>query len=492
MTHKEKENELRKLLPQRIKRSDGMVSGAYYLDLRSSKFGNMGRVVLHDPADSGWPVQGRTTKNSAEATKWVTKEYAEWLAMELMARDDAINAGDDVETITVEQACTRYLKDAARKKDVEHHTVQNRESQVRLHIVPKFGARPMTSLTGREVRDWLNDLTVRKVVNGKEVRIEAAMNSKRVLRTTMLAIWRHNFPDVAPPFAGIWLDDRDNMPLHKQIIADEDALHELLQSPSGALRLDQVTELLVAAIWCDQEVLSRPNMSAVSVANSAFAIAFYCATGCRLEEGLRARWFMINEDKGYIVINSVKNSKVPVRIVPLQTSLKPWLEEARREQERRMPSVASRDLVIQTKPKSGGVERSTLEKRIAKVFKYANLKRPKKAVHGLRATYATMLANRPDVISTEQLKRYLGHTTAYKGATDLYVAQLDQQMNPSHCEVIALPTPDEVRAATAAFVPANRPHWRESWRRPETRDPEVRARQAAKKQERLARLRANY
>ncbi len=492
MKYETLKEQLRKSLPTRIKRTENMANGACYLDLRAAAYGNMGRVVLHDPSHPMWPREGNTTKSISVAAKWVSSSYAEWLAIELTARAEAVRAGDEVETLTVEEACSRYLMHIARKKDVEHHTVTSRESQVRLHIVPKFGARAMTSLTKREVRDWLNGLMVEKAAKGGVVKVEAAMNSKRSLRTTLLAIWRHNHPDVDPPFAGIWLDDRDNKPLHEQIIADEDMLKQLLQPVSGALTMEQLTALLVAAAWYDQQVLSRPNMLAISIPNTAFAIAFYCATGCRLEEGLRGRWFMINEAKGYLVINSVKNAKTPLRIVPLQNSLLPWLEEARREQERRLPSVGSRDHIIQTKPKCGGVERSTLEKRVASVFRFANLKRPKKAVHGLRATYATLLANRQDVLSAEQLKRYLGHTVAYAGATDLYVAQLDQPMPHSHRDLIELPTPEEVRAAAASFIPENRPYWRESWRRPETRDPEVRARQAAKKQERLARLRANY
>lgn len=64
---------------------------------------------------------------------------------------------------------------------------------------------------------------------------------------------------------------------------------------------------------------------------------------------------------------------------------------------------------------------------------------------------ATLLANRQDILSAEQLKRYLGHTVAYAGATDLYVAQLDQPMPHSHCHVIELPTPEEARAAAANY-----------------------------------------
>lgn len=485
-------NELKKLLPTRIKQTEGMASGACYLDLRSVALGNLGRVVLHDPKHPDWPESGRTTKSISEATEWVKARYAEWLATELAVRQEAQRAGDDVETLTVEQACERYLKDVASKKDIEHHTVKNRESQVRIHIVPKFGARPITSLTKREVRDWLNHLTVTKLTEVGYVKLEAAMNSKRSLRTTMLAIWHHNMPDTTAPFTGIWLDDRDSQPLHKQIISDEDTLDALLRPRSGALSMDQVIELLIAATWYDRTVLARPNMAAISVANTAFAIAFYCATGCRLEEGLRARWFMVNEAMGYIVINSVKNAKEPVRIVPLQLSLLAWLEMARREQESRMQATGPRDFLIQTKPKTGGVERSTLEKRIARVLRFARLKHPKKAAHGLRATFATMLASRPDIVSTEQLKRYLGHAESYRGATDLYVSQLKQPMNPQHRDLIALPTPEEVRAAAATFTPADRPHWREGSPRRRTSDPEVRTRQAAKMAERLERLRANY
>ena len=197
--------------------------------------------------------------------------------------------------------------------------------------------------------------------------------------------------------------------------------------------------------------------------------------------------------KGYIVVNSVKNSRNPIRIIPLQYSLIPWLEEARREQERRMQQVGRHDLLIQTKPKTGEGERSTLEKRIAKVLRFADLKLPRKAAHGFRATFATQGARCTDLITTEHLKQYLGHTVVYEGATDLYVAQLEDQVDPRHRQIVALPTPDEVRAAAATFEPANRPKWHKSLRRPTTAsDPAMRERQAQKKQERLDRLRTNY
>lgn len=489
---KAKIDEMKTLLPSRIKQRETMASGSCYLDLRSTTFGNMGRVVLHDPKHPLWPEAGRTTKSIREATTWINQRYAEWLAIELTVRELAAREGDDIETLTVARACDCYLEHIARRKDKDHRTVKNRESQVRIHILPKFGARPFTSLTKREVRDWLNALTVAKQAESGYKRVEAAMNSKRSMRTTLLAIWRHSLPDLEPPFAGVWLDDRDNKPLHKQIVSDEETLAALLQPRSGALREDQLKNLLVAAMWYDQTVLGRPNMRAISVANTAFAIAFYCATGCRLEEGIRARWFMVNELKGSIVINSVKNSKHPIRIVPLQDSLVPWLHEARQEQERRMQTVGSRDLLLQTQPKNGKAERSTLQKRLGMALRLANLKQPMKAVHGLRATFATMLATRPDVLTTPQLKRYLGHSEAYKGATDVYIAQLDEEMDPAHRAIIALPAPDEVREAAAFFMPANRLHWRETWRRPHASNPEVRERQVAKQQERLSRLRANY
>jgi integrase len=479
--------DLKRELPKRIKKNEKMMSGAFYLDLRSSKFGDLGRVLLHDPSWPTWPVDGRTTKDEAEAKRWVRDHYAAWLSTHLSVQ---LTAPDQF-ALTVEEACERYLKDAIKRKGAEHNTIKNRESQIRLHIVPRFGHCPLTSLAKKEVREWLNNLTVvsHSTKNGS---VEAAMNTKRNLRTTMLAIWNFNYPDSDAPFSRIWLDNRDDRPLHKQIVSDEDTLKSFLEPRSGALRMEQVDYLLAAAMWYDQSVLGRSNTRAISVANTAFAIAFYCATGCRLEEGLRARWFMVDEEKGHIIVNSVKNSRDPVRIIPLQYSLIPWLMEARQEQQQRFQEVGPRDLLIQTKPRSGEGERSTLQKRIAKVLRFANLKLPKKAVHGFRATFATQAARRPDLITTEQLKRYLGHTVAYAGATDLYVAQLNEPMAPKHRQLIALPTPDEVRAAAATFTPANRPHWRESARRPETRDPEVRARQAMKKAERLERLRANY
>lgn len=467
-----------------------MGSGACYLDLRAAAFGNMGRLILHDPKHPQWPESGATTKSLAEATEWVTGRYAEWLATELSARAEAAKAGDDVETLTVSDACTRYLKHVANRKGKDHNTYKNRESQVRQHIAPKFGARPLTSLSKREVRDWLNELTVSKAKGDRIVSSEASINTKRNLRTTMLAIWHFNLPDVQAPFAGIWLDDRDDRPVHKQIALDNYDVTELLKPRSGALRPSQLKELLVAAMWYDMNVLSRPNMKAISVANTAFIIALYCATGCRLEEGIRFRWDLVNEDEGYIAVFSVK-SREPVRIVPYQDSLRPWLREARAEQEARRGEVKPKDRIIQTSPKKPAALRSTLQKKIAKALHLADEKTANKILHGFRATFASHCASKPRLMSKEMLKMYLGHSDAYEGVTSDYVSLLIGLMEDTHRQTIELPTPDEVRAAAAAYEPASRPDWRATQRRP-SRNPEVLAKQAAKKATRLKDLKANY
>lgn len=487
--HQEIINELKAVLPNRIKQVENMASGACYLDLRSARYGNMGRLVLHDPKDLQWPKVGRTTKSVHEAISWIPR-YVEWLATELTARDEAEQAGDVVETLTVADACMRYLKHVSTRKGAAHNTYKNRESQVRQHIVPKFGTRPLTSISKREVRDWLNELTVVKRQGIEMVTSEAAINTKRNLRTTLLAIWHHNLPDVESPYKGIWLDDRDERPIHKQIATDNYSLADLLKPRSGALRPSQLHELLIAAMWYDMHVLSRPNMRAISMANTAFIVALYCATGCRLEEGVRLRWECVNEDDGYIVVFSVK-SQEPVRIVPLQESFRPWLREARAAHVARRGEVRPKDRVIQTSDRSEVALRSTLQKKITKALQFADTKTAKKILHGFRATFASHCASKPRLMSKEMLKMYLGHSDAFGGATDDYVSVLTGLMEVSHRQTIQLPTPDEVRTAVDAFTPANRPHWRETWRRP-SRNPEVAGRQAAKKAERLERLRVNY
>lgn len=482
-------NDLKTALIKRIKQAENMASGACYLDLRSEQYGSMGRLVMHDPMDPRWPNAGRTTKSVSEASGWVPR-YAEWIAVELTARKDAEEAGNEVETLTVADACTRYLKHVAKRKGESHNTYKNRESQVRQHILPMFGARPLTSVSKREVREWLNELTVTKPQGESMVTSDAAINTKRNLRTTLLAIWHHSLPDVEAPFKGIWLDSRDDQPVHKQIATDTYELANILRPRSGALHPSQLRDLLVAAMWYDLEVLSRPNTKRISVANTAFIIALYCATGCRLEEGVRLRWECVNEDEGYIVVFSVKSTE-PARIIPLQDSLRPWLQEARAAHVARWGELKPKDRVIQTSGRSKMALRSTLQKKIAKALRYADTKTPKKILHGFRATFASHCASKPKLMSKEMLKMYLGHSDAYGGATDDYVSLLTGLMEDSHRQTIQLPTPDEVRAAAAVFTPANRPHWRDAFRRL-SRNPEVAAKQAAKKSERLEYLRANY
>lgn len=449
------------VLAARLRQTDRTASGAYFLDLRGGDFGRLGRVVLHDPEAPAWPDKGRTTKSSDEARRWVEASYAPYLYRKLQIG----TGGEPVRDDTVTACCARYLADRARALGDDHNTVKNRRSQVQEHIVPTFGTLPMSALTAARVREWLNGLVVRRPGDdGKMVAGSAAIGTKRNLRTTLGAIWHHNFPDdPQPPFAGVRLDAGDGFRALREKIKAGD-IEDLLTPRSGAMTPEKLRRALAAALWYDRTRLTaRPNMRSIAVANTACIIALLVATGMRLEELLNLRWKMVCLDQRVIIVPGTKSQNA-LRAVPLQEQLLPWLERLRALEAQAWGAQIPPDaFVVRTNPRrlaTAPAARKTVMSRVAEVLRWAGLKPPKKATHWARATHATWGSVRPDVLPKEALKAYLGHESPWGGATDDYVATLIEIMPPAHRHyIVHLPTPEEVECALNEFVPVERPTW---------------------------------
>ena len=475
MSFKDKHDFRTKLLA-RLRQRDDTASGAYYLDLRNHRFGMRGIEVLHHTADPRWPLAGATTQKKDEAEDWTSGRYTDWLWAELgYATGPGQQAG-----LTVREAGLAYLAKKARVLGPDHHTVVNRESQFRTHIEPALGDMPMHALDSYRVRTLLETLMVKKPDGkGGFTKKPAELSTRRNLRTTILAIWRATYPDREPPFAGIQLEDEEEYNAQRR--EEDDDLEALLSPQSGAMTPEKVRRALVAAVWYDTVHLSRPNLRRTAVPNTAFIIAILIATGMRVGELLMLRWDMILWDEDCIVVRWNKRTrrqrrKRPVRVVPLQAQLRPWLEELRRMEEEARGGPLGKAYVIRTDARmlSKPPAKRTLMNRVAEVLTWAGLKVPKKATHWARATHATFGSGAANVLTTEELKAYLGHAVAYGGATDDYVQTMKELMRPEHRTYIRhLPSPEATRAALADFQPVDRDPWKDRVAHRKSRTPEA-------------------
>jgi integrase len=457
--------DLERVLLKRLRTRDDVAAGRiYYLDLRHKLFPGHSKMNVYCPTDPGWPERGRTTSDAATAKRWVRQGYAPYLYTRLAIS----GAAADVGALTVAQACERYLAAKERSLGAKHRTVENRRSAARVHIVPAFGPIPFAALSKHQVRVFLENLRVRKPNGrGQFVTVPAEVGTKRNLRTALLAIWRHTYPDVEPPFAGIWLPDEQGAAERRRKLA-EGAFEELLTPASGAYTPQQMLRVLTAAAWYDRhQIAERPNTSRIAVPNTAAAMALAVGTGMRIDELRMLRWGHVNEAEGWILVTGTK-TRSAFRIIPLQVQARPWLEQLKRlaapanASSSWQPDRAS--FVLRTRPEGGAepASKKTLISRFSEALHYAGLKRAKKATHWARATHATWGSVAADVVRTEQLKAYLGHANKYGGATDDYIQTLRETMPASHrCYIRHLPTPDEVAKASASFTPAVRPPWRQ-------------------------------
>ena len=429
---------------------------ALALDLRGKVWGNRGRLTLRNPADPGWPREGRTTTRMAVAEKWVEDHYHPMIAAQLhIAAEVPDEAG-----LTGAEAVERYVREKSDSLGADHDTVRNRTSALRKHFVPLFGDRELATITKREIREHLDGLKVRKQVDGRWRTVRAEIGTKRALRTSYLALWRHVLPDVDCPWEGIYLNtDAEKRALREQIKDGE--FENLTQPESGALTPSQVLKLLTAALWYDfNRIANRKNTSSWAVANTAFAIALQIATGMRKAELVLLRWWMIDFENGYIRSPAVKGRTLTrkgrlLRAIPLQRQLLPWFELLKEltrpggDEPRRHAFVWETNAKNQTPP-----TRKALGTRFRNALIIAGLKQPKKESHGFRATYASWGAAEHQLVSREQLKAFLGHANAWLGATDDYVEVMAAMITPEHRTFIKhLPSPAEVRAALTDFKP---------------------------------------
>lgn len=449
-----------------------MYAGAYYLDLRSSRFG-LGRIIVRQPGGPSWTTNGPTTKSADEAKAWVADpSVTQWLWQQYQTQHQT----PTLARITVRKAAERYLTslvethadaDGVMQEIVPDH-VKSRVSMIRRHIVPRLGHFALDALSRQIVRREIESLIVQKaVVPGGPIKaVPAAHGTKLQFKRALHAIWNFIYPDIASPFAGIKLAAPKVSSVGKLSRASQLALrgHRALAT-NGALDYPDLEKALIAAMQYDMEMGKRDNLKDLYVAETVFMMVLQVALGVRISELLTLMWGHIHEDDGYVLILNAKVHQLDgqqVRAVPLPDALRPWLRELRAL--RGQPDLD--ELVIRTRPKScapppspidGSVDRkaaarNTVIARFSRVLRRAGLKVKSKASHGLRATYFSLMSG-AEQVDAELLKGFMGHKVIYGGSSDAYFEALISSIKQHHRQILRLPTPAEVRLHAVNFTP---------------------------------------
>ena len=484
-------------LAHHVKPRDGRPGNTFILDKRNALLGHGDRETLRDPADPQWPKRGRTTTDEVEAKAWVKSAYIPALWQARQAATVHPSAGHLTWAEGAERLVRHYEVPAHDRNGVEVRTIpsryRSRVSMIRQHVIPAFGAMLMAGTTRTLVREEAEALRVTRVrPDGTEVKRPAKHGTKLNFVSAMVAIWNHSFPDISPPFAGLVIRPPAVVPDEEpSVVYDLENLQDELraQEGKGGLSPDEVRRALVGAMHRDLALMSRPNIAKGGmVPNTAYLFALLVALGVRISEARKIRWADIDFQRGFVLIHQSKlhtnkrgEPKPKLRIVPLQDSLLPWLEELRVASGIVDPAK-NKAFVFRTTSK-GRADRmaaqNTLVTRATKALKYAGVKPVGYATHWGRATHASWGKHAPG-LKGEELQHFLGHV-AFKGTTEAYTGMIISMLQEPHRRYIPLPTPAEIRAELPSFEPETL-DWR-SWR---TFQPRTKAAKAARRQRRLA------
>ncbi|MFA6547071.1 MAG: tyrosine-type recombinase/integrase [Limisphaerales bacterium] len=436
-------------LVRRLKQRRSRNGTRWTLDLRHRRFGGLGRVTLFYPSGPSWPEAGHTTDDRAAAVDWIMMRggYAQYIARRKRVAGNGLS-----ERLTVAEAADQYLKHLESTLGRLHNTCINRLSAFRCHVNPVFGHTPLVALERKAVREFLGKLTIQR--QGRAV--PAALRTRDNTRAALLALWHFTYPDDACPYFGISLADPRGVRARRERIVAGD-VREVIRPK--AFDADEVADILLTAMWYDAHVRARPCQRSrfVPLTSEALAVAF--ATGMRIGEISRWRGKHLMEREGVALVAGTKNLNA-LRVIPLQTTLRPWLARIRAKVASDGGDTSPTQHVL---PMMYGKENrelctsKQLIRRFAEVMRLAGHKIDQKAAHACRNYHATVGKLHADLVDLPSLKSYLGHV-AVGGATERYVDRthvdlIVREMPASHREFITLPTPRELELRLVGYIP---------------------------------------
>lgn len=428
-------------LLKRLKTRASARGAVFVLDLRGREWAGAplaksGFLTLRNPAGDGWPAKGATTLDPDVAEQWLREHYAPWIERKLQIAQGGPDAG-----LTVAEACDAYLKHLMELLGEGHSTVSVRRSVIRVHLKPAFGDVPLAALTRKRLRQFLEGLQVRKWEGGVLREVPAMRRTKENVRSSLQALWQHTYPDTAWPFGAISLADRGSSRRRRE--AAETGEISAMIAPK-TYTYEEITALLEAAAEYDRTVLGRANLLPW-VPNTAETIALLLGTAARIDELMLLRWKHVFFDLGVIFIPGTKSAGAP-RWIPMQRSLRPWLERLR-ALHGGDPSPEAYVLHARRRAPLERPSRKTYGARLGRIEKQTGLKRRQKATHVFRATSLSWAAPH---LPEGALKAYAGHSRPRGGATDAYVETRPPFMPPGHREAIFIPSPDGLTESPAA------------------------------------------
>jgi integrase len=440
-------DELKVALPDRLRSreyrgKDGELERVvYWLDLRGKLWGELGTVVLHDPADPDWPEKGASTADEQIAKGWIARAYAQWVHDKLHGGDPNLKTKDAIEPFI-----EAMHEDPTLGPD--HPSVMGKRSVLRVHVGPLLGKHRLATLPREAVQTAVNNLVVTKSTHGVK-RVEPASRAMRdAFLTSVRQLFRHHYPGRKIPFAGVKIDTRRREAAVRREMIRQGRGHELIKKTFYTP--DEIFLQLAAGRFIDL----HPEYGQVAdwaCRIAAATIALQVAFASRISELVNVREQNVDEEDGFVLLAGTK-SITALRFLPLQESVRPWLRLLR--EAKVGPARPDHYLLRMHPARDEAPNKDVFARRMGKVAALVGLKLPGQRSHIYRHTHSSW-ANMKGM-QKHEIKLFLGHSGIFGGATDEYIHFIRQMTRPEHRTYIDLPSPEEIDDFLATgWEPAN-------------------------------------
>lgn len=418
--------------------------GTWRLELRGSRWGDIGRVAVRKPGSDGWPTQGPTTTDKDTAEEWLEDPaYLRWIERRIHVH----RHGSSLQT--VREAIDAYLERLLEEEGEDFSTYRNRSTSLVRHTEPVHDSL-LVDVDYETMRQLLDNVRVQKS-DGSLGR--PAVNTLRSIRAGMTAVWREAVGG-PPPWRGLKLGDERQRKVRQRIREGED-VWSLLRG--GGYNESQVANLVVAGRYRDMHtILPSPALRAVTLPITDAILAFIACTGMRESEARHSQWHDIDWERGIRGLLLIRGTKTAagLRVQPVQDALLPWLNYLRdlytvtfgRE-------PLGEDYIIQGSPKAyrtAPLGRGMIE-RVSRVQTMAGLKRDQKATNIMRSTWVSNAIRHK--LEDRKLKLYVGHGLKGRDVSDVYMNVEAAVEDADYRIMDHVPSPDEVSELVKSYTP---------------------------------------